>query len=271
MRALGYARVSTAEQADSGAGMDAQRHAIRGEVERRGWQLVDVVEDAGYSAKDLRRPGIGVVLERVARGDADVLVVSKLDRLSRSLIDFAQTMATAQREGWALVALDLGVDTATPGGEMMANVLASRRSARNARHLAGASLVTGRLGRAGHDVVYDVAHPRPKLTPARGRTQLIPPRPFVRRQPDRDGMRALDRTSTSHKRAGGYRRSRTGGGVSEALPHSSLSPGAHQDPGFTGHPHLGRPACGAAAPRRRSLPSPAPAGPLFVPRAGSAA
>jgi DNA invertase Pin-like site-specific DNA recombinase len=105
--------------------MDAQRHAIRGEVERRGWQLVDVVEDAGYSAKDLRRPGIGVVLERVARGDADVLVVSKLDRLSRSLIDFAQTMATAQREGWALVALDLGVDTATPGGEMMANVLAS--------------------------------------------------------------------------------------------------------------------------------------------------
>ncbi len=83
------------------------------------------MEDAGYSAKDLRRPGIGVVLERMASGEADVLVVSKLDRLSRSLIDFAQTMATAQREGWALVALDLGVDTATPGGEMMANVLAS--------------------------------------------------------------------------------------------------------------------------------------------------
>jgi DNA invertase Pin-like site-specific DNA recombinase len=61
----------------------------------------------------------------MANGEADVLVVSKLDRLSRSLIDFAQTMATAQREGWALVALDLGVDTATPGGEMMANVLAS--------------------------------------------------------------------------------------------------------------------------------------------------
>ena len=125
MRALGYARVSTAEQADSGAGMDAQRHAIRGEAQRRGWSLEEIVEDAGYSAKDLRRPGIGAVLERMANGEADVLVVSKLDRLSRSLIDFAQTMATAQRQGWALVALDLGVDTATPGGEMMANVLAS--------------------------------------------------------------------------------------------------------------------------------------------------
>jgi len=105
--------------------MDAQRHAIRAEAQRRGWSLEEIVEDAGYSAKDLRRPGIGVVLERMASGEADVLVVSKLDRLSRSLIDFAQTMATAQREGWALVALDLGVDTATPGGEMMANVLAS--------------------------------------------------------------------------------------------------------------------------------------------------
>jgi len=105
--------------------MDAQRHAIRGEAQRRGWSLEEIVEDAGYSAKDLRRPGIGAVLERMANGEADVLVVSKLDRLSRSLIDFAQTMATAQRQGWALVALDLGVDTATPGGEMMANVLAS--------------------------------------------------------------------------------------------------------------------------------------------------
>ncbi len=70
VRAVGYARVSTAEQADSGAGMDAQRHAIRGEAQRRGWSLEDVVEDAGYSAKDLRRPGIGVVLERMASGEA---------------------------------------------------------------------------------------------------------------------------------------------------------------------------------------------------------
>ncbi len=64
MRAVGYARVSTAEQADSGAGMDAQRHAIRAEAQRRGWTLEEIVEDAGYSAKDLRRPGIGVVLDR---------------------------------------------------------------------------------------------------------------------------------------------------------------------------------------------------------------
>ena len=52
-------------------------------------------------------------------------MVAKLDRLSRSMLDFAALMNAAQKQGWALVALDLGVDTSTPYGEMMANVLAT--------------------------------------------------------------------------------------------------------------------------------------------------
>ena len=58
-------------------------------------------------------------------GDAAALVVAKLDRLSRSMIDFTALMATAQKQGWALVALDCAVDTTTPAGEAMANVLAT--------------------------------------------------------------------------------------------------------------------------------------------------
>jgi DNA invertase Pin-like site-specific DNA recombinase len=50
--------------------------------------------------------------------------VAKLDRLSRSLLDFSALMERSRKKGWALVALDLGVDTTTPAGEMMANVLA---------------------------------------------------------------------------------------------------------------------------------------------------
>ena len=49
MRAIGYVRVSTDEQVDSGAGLEAQRRAIRAEVKRRGWELVDLHEDAGAS------------------------------------------------------------------------------------------------------------------------------------------------------------------------------------------------------------------------------
>ncbi len=124
MRALAYVRVSTSEQADSGAGMDAQRAALAAEAARRGWQ-VEYIEDAGYSAKDLRRPGIGRALDALARGDADVLAVSRLDRLSRSMLDFSDLMARSLRERWSIVALDLGVDTTTAEGELMANVRAS--------------------------------------------------------------------------------------------------------------------------------------------------
>jgi DNA invertase Pin-like site-specific DNA recombinase len=122
---LGYVRVSTDEQGTSGAGLEAQRRAIIRECRRRGWQLLDVIEDAGYSAKDLRRPGIQAALEVLRSGDAKALVAAKLDRLSGSMLDFTAVMATAQKQGWALVALDCAVDTTTPAGEAMANVLAT--------------------------------------------------------------------------------------------------------------------------------------------------
>ena len=125
MRVLAYVRVSSEEQADSGAGLEAQRAAIQRECERRGWQIIEVIEDAGFSAKDLKRPGVRAALDQLARKQADGLVVAKLDRLSRSMLDFTAVMAKAQKEGWALVALDCAVDTTTPAGEAMAHVLAT--------------------------------------------------------------------------------------------------------------------------------------------------
>src|SRR5665811_394770 len=103
---IGYLRVSTEDQADSRAGLEAQRAAILAEAERRGWHLVEVIEDAGFSGKDLNRPGIVAALDALRRHKADTLVVAKLDRLSRSMLDFAALMDRASREHWALVALD---------------------------------------------------------------------------------------------------------------------------------------------------------------------
>jgi DNA invertase Pin-like site-specific DNA recombinase len=125
MRVIGYVRVSTDEQMSSGAGLEAQRQAILAECRRRGWQLVEVLEDAGYSAKDMRRPGVQEALRVLKAGEASALVVAKLDRLSRSLLDFTALMAKAQKQSWALVALDCAVDSSTPAGEAMANMLAT--------------------------------------------------------------------------------------------------------------------------------------------------
>ena len=122
---VGYVRVSTDEQADSGLGLAAQRAAIVGECERRGWTLVAIHEDAGLSGKTLARRGLAEALSAVESGAAGGIVVAKLDRLSRSLADFANLMARAQIGRWNLVALDLGVDLATAAGEFMANVMAS--------------------------------------------------------------------------------------------------------------------------------------------------
>lgn len=123
VRALGYLRVSTDGQVESGAGLDAQRAALLAEGERRGWD-VEIVTDAGLSGKNMRRPGLLAALDRLDRGEADVLVATKLDRVSRSVRDFAGLLDRAQHNGWTIVLLDLG-DTSTAAGEMTANVIAS--------------------------------------------------------------------------------------------------------------------------------------------------
>lgn len=90
----------------------------------------------------------------LAAGRADVLCVSRLDRLSRDVHDFAGLTARAQAEGWSVVALDLGVDTTTPEGEMFANIRATvsqyeRRliGARTREALAARRAAGQRLGR----------------------------------------------------------------------------------------------------------------------------
>lgn len=123
--AIAYLRVSTEEQAESGAGLDAQRATIAAEADRRGWTITAWYVDAGASGKSMtNRPELAKALADVRERRAASLVVAKLDRLSRSLLDFAALMADAQRSGWNLVALDLGLDLSTPSGEMMAGVMA---------------------------------------------------------------------------------------------------------------------------------------------------
>ena len=121
---VGYCRVSTEEQGISGAGLTAQRRAIKAECDRRGWELVRIEEDV-LSGDSLNRPGLTQALDSCRSGDVSGILVAKLDRLSRSLVDFAGLLAEAQKSGFNVVALDLGVGLSIPAGEFLASVMAS--------------------------------------------------------------------------------------------------------------------------------------------------
>jgi DNA invertase Pin-like site-specific DNA recombinase len=125
-KVLGYVRVSTDEQANSRLGLNAQRVAIAQACIERGWEIVEIIEDAGYSGKTLRRPGIqrALLMLEGRRPHANALVVAKLDRLSRSLLDFATAMERAQRKSWQIVAIDQGFDMTTTTGRAMAGMVA---------------------------------------------------------------------------------------------------------------------------------------------------
>lgn len=120
---VAYLRVSTEEQADSGLGLAAQESAIRSACEARGAELLAIHTDAGISGKNMDRPALKAALADLDAGRGDVLMVSKLDRLSRSVHDATGLMLRAEKGGWGLVALDVAVDTTTPAGAAMTQIL----------------------------------------------------------------------------------------------------------------------------------------------------
>lgn len=121
--AVGYCRVSTDRQGERGYGLEAQRIIIEAEAKRRDWRMGHLFVDVGSGGSLRRRPELQEVLRQLDAGEAQVLIVAKLDRLSRSLLDFAGLMARSRQAGWSIVALDIGVDTSTANGELIAHII----------------------------------------------------------------------------------------------------------------------------------------------------
>lgn len=124
-RAVGYVRVSTDKQADSGVSLDAQAAKVRAMADVQDAQLVEVVTDAGASAKSLQRPGLARVLALVKAGAVDTVIVAKLDRLTRSVRDLADVLDMFAKHGVALVSVAESLDTGTAAGRLVLNVMAS--------------------------------------------------------------------------------------------------------------------------------------------------
>lgn len=124
--AAGYIRVSSEEQAAHGISVDAQRAILEAWATMTGAGHIAIYEDAGYSGKNTNRPALQRLLADVRRGEISAVVVWKLDRLSRSLRDTLTIIEDVfQPAGIALVSTTESIDTATPSGRMMLNMLAS--------------------------------------------------------------------------------------------------------------------------------------------------
>jgi DNA invertase Pin-like site-specific DNA recombinase len=123
-RVIAYLRVSTEQQAESGGGIGAQRAAIDLYCQAQGWDDVRVVADPAWSAKTMNRPELDQALAELSAGRADVLIAKDLSRVSRSVADFAALLNRAEREGWRLVLIDIGIDTSTPAGKLVAHTIA---------------------------------------------------------------------------------------------------------------------------------------------------
>ena len=118
-RAVLYIRVSTDKQAEHGHSIDAQRDRLTAYADRYALQVVEVIVDGGESAGTLNRPGLRRAVEMVEAGEADVIVATKGDRISRNLRDLLNLAATLAEHGASIATADGTFDTTTPVGKAM--------------------------------------------------------------------------------------------------------------------------------------------------------
>jgi DNA invertase Pin-like site-specific DNA recombinase len=121
MRVIGYIRVSTNEQALS---VEAQRQRLELEAELRGWSIKFIVDEGVSGARaPSERIGLSEAMGMLASGEANAIAVTKLDRIARSLADISRLLELSKEQEWGLIALDLGVDTSTPEGQLIVGIL----------------------------------------------------------------------------------------------------------------------------------------------------
>lgn len=116
-----YLRVSTEEQANSGLGLESQEARCRAWALANGFEIVAVFVDAGASAKTLRRPELEKALAALRPGR--LLLAYKIDRLTRSLMDFPLLAERVEDAGAELATVEERFDTSTAMGRAMLSIV----------------------------------------------------------------------------------------------------------------------------------------------------
>lgn len=126
MRTVGYIRVSGSRQVREGFGLETQERRIRAYATSQGWRLAEVIRDEAMSGAATDRPGFLTLKRMVLAGEASRVVIYKLDRLSRSLVDLKEFVdRVLLPTNSALVSVTEQIDTGSSGGKLFINILGS--------------------------------------------------------------------------------------------------------------------------------------------------
>jgi site-specific DNA recombinase len=125
MRVGLYLRVSTEHQSQNGTSLASQENFLRSYAAAKSWRIVKVFRENGFSAKNTQRPALQQLLADVKAGEVDVVAIYKLDRLTRSVGDLCGLVALLKRYHVELVSLTESLDTTTPSGMLLVNILGS--------------------------------------------------------------------------------------------------------------------------------------------------
>lgn len=119
-----YCRVSTVEQAEEGYSIDEQNLKIREYCEREGHEIYDLYEDRGISGKNItNRPGIKQLLKDATENKFDLVIVWKLNRISRKLLDILNIVELLNKHNIAFRSLTENFETETPSGKLQLNIM----------------------------------------------------------------------------------------------------------------------------------------------------
>ena len=119
-----YCRVSTVEQAEEGYSIDEQRRRNIEYCEKEGHEVYKVYEDRGISGKNISgRPGLKDLLQDANAGKFDLVIVWKLNRISRKLIDILNIVDTLDKNKIAFRSLTESFETETPAGKLQLNIM----------------------------------------------------------------------------------------------------------------------------------------------------
>ena len=165
MDAIGYVRVSTEDQAKEGISLDNQKSKIEAYCQLKDLDLSEIVEDAGISAKNLKRPGVQRVLKLARKKQVDAVVIYKLDRIFRSTVDALETTRLFDKWGVSFHSIEETLDTQSAMGRFFFTLTAAlaemERCIIGERTKAALSHKRSRNEKTGGDIPYGY-----DLTPA---------------------------------------------------------------------------------------------------------